>query len=246
LIVARQVGAFDALPKRLRKTARDQVPELPSHIAKQVDALSDDSARQVHAHLGKRFARDLDPEGEEGNGEADIGQGDLETELCDLLSGAGVSPEIVDRVHKMFAANDGTLHLTHGDQGETPLGGPSFGYDPASGTAGGLLTGDEPPAFRGAPRVGGGQVPYTSSGDAERRGALENMKRIKSFTPADVVYKDGTPFTGTMPNGDQFIHGARLRRPAGDAQRRFTGAMDTASTEDFYRRFPGAARIRVI
>jgi hypothetical protein len=80
-------------------------------------------------------------------------------------------------------------------------------------------------------------------------GALENMKRIKSFTPGDVVYKDGTPFTGTMPNGDQFIHGARLRNPVRDASahvrgHRSTPAMDEASAEGFFTRFPDARRIR--
>jgi hypothetical protein len=233
-------GAFDTLPKRLRKTARDQQQELPSHTARQLDALGDDSARQVHAHLAKRFARDLDPD-EEDDGKADIGVGDLETELCDLLSGAGVSPEIVQRVHDMFAANggDGTLRLTHGDQGSA--GGPSSGYDPTGESPG--FGQDQPAPFRGAP-----QAPYTSSGDAERRAAL-GMSRIKSLTPGDLVYKDGTPFTGTTPNGDQYLHGARLRRPARDAHthergHRFTGAMDAASAEGFFTRFPDARRIR--
>jgi hypothetical protein len=65
------------------------------------------------------------------------------------------------------------------------------------------------------------------------------------------MYKDGTPFTGTAPNGDQFIHGALLRRPARDAHthergHRFTGAMDSASAKDFADRWPEIARIRVL
>jgi hypothetical protein len=90
-------------------------------------------------------------------------------------------------------------------------------------------------------------VPYTS-GDAERRAALENMSRIKSLTPSDIAYKDGVPFTGTMPNGDEYIHG-RLRRPARDTLthergHRSTLAMDGASAEGFFTRFPDARRLR--
>jgi hypothetical protein len=59
------------------------------------------------------------------------------------------------------------------------------------------------------------------SGEAQRDAALENMSRIQSLTPGDLVYKDGTPFSGRAPNGDQYIYGARLRRRA--------PAMDEAS-----------------
>jgi hypothetical protein len=73
------------------------------------------------------------------------------------------------------------------------------------------------------------------------------MSRIKSLTPGDLAYKDGVPFTGTTPNGDEYIHG-RLRRPARDAvtQRgqRSTLAMDEASAEGFFSRFPDARRFR--
>jgi hypothetical protein len=65
----------------------------------------------------------------------------------------------------------------------------------------------------------------------------------------DLVYKDGVPFSGTMPNCDQFIHGALLRKPARDAVthergHRSTLAMDEASAEGFFARFPDARRIR--
>ena len=74
------------------------------------------------------------------------------------------------------------------------------------------------------------------------------MSRIKSYTPGDLAYKDGVPFTGTTPNGDEYIHG-RLRRPARDAVthergHRSTLAMDEASAEGFFTRFPDARRIR--
>jgi hypothetical protein len=89
-------------------------------------------------------------------------------------------------------------------------------------------------------------IPQHSS-EAQRAAALENMSRIKSLTPGDLAYKDGVPFTGTMPNGDQYIHGARLRRPARDASTQrghhSTPAMDAASAEGFFTRFPEAARI---
>jgi hypothetical protein len=110
---------------------------------------------------------------------------------------------------------------------------------------------DEPAPFSGRPTAGGKMDPVIPphSSEAQRAAALENMSRIRSFTPADNTYKDGTPFTGTMPNGDQYIHGARLRRPARDAVthergHRSTPAMDEASAEGFFTRFPDARRIR--
>jgi hypothetical protein len=74
------------------------------------------------------------------------------------------------------------------------------------------------------------------SGEAQRDAALENISRIQSSTPGDLVYKDGTPFSGRAPNGDQYIYGARLRRHA--------PAMDEASAKGFFARFPDARRIR--
>jgi hypothetical protein len=151
-------GAFDAA-----------MPEqLSSSVRKGLDALSRDSQRLVRDYLHKRLGRDQELDDEEDNGQfgrVDIGAGDLGEQVVELLEGAGVDPQIVERVKAMVAASrgDGTLRLSD-QEGMAPLGG----YDTTSGTAGGLLTGDEPPAFRGEPRVGGGQVPYTSSGDAER------------------------------------------------------------------------------
>jgi hypothetical protein len=71
------------------------------------------------------------------------------------------------------------------------------------------------------------------------------------LTPGDLAYKDGVPFTGTMPNGDQYFHGARVRRPARDKSihergHRSTLAMDEASAEGFFTRFPDARRIRTL
>jgi hypothetical protein len=126
---------------------------------------------------------------------------------------------------------------------QTSLGGPSSGYDPTGESPG--FGQDQPPPFRGEP-----QAPYTSPGDAERHAAL-GMSRIKSLTPGDLVYRDGTPFTGTTPNGDQYLHGARVRNPARDAHtrergRRFTGAMDSAAAKAFAERWPEIARVKVL
>jgi hypothetical protein len=227
-------GAFDAMPE-----------ELSERVTRGLDALSDDSARQVHDYLGKRFARDHDLDDEEEGNSGALGE-----RICDLLESANVDPMIVDSVRELLAAGgggDGTLHITHRSD-QDPSGGPSSGYDPMNRSAGAMV-GDEPSPFQGAPRVGGGQVPYTSPGDAERHAALENMSRIKSLTPSNIAYKDGVPFTGTMPNGDQYLHGARLRRPAHDTSTHegrhgSTLAMDAASAEGFFTRFPDARRIR--
>jgi hypothetical protein len=199
--------------------------------------------RMVMDYLRKRLGRDRDLDDEEETdvrGDADPGAGDLGSQILDFLHDAGVDPKVCERVKALLDAGngDGTLRISHGDEG--PAGRPSSGYDPTGESRG--FGQDQPPPFRGAP-----QAPYTSSGDAERRAAL-GMSRIKSLTPGDLVYKDGTPFTGTTPNGDEYIHG-RLRRPARDAVTHERGhhstpAMDAASAEGFFTRFPDARRIR--
>jgi hypothetical protein len=156
--------------------------------------------------------------------------------------GSGRSDDKIAKVREWLLAGgaDGDQLLRHrGDQGV--VGGPGTGYDPSNRP--GM---DQPPPFSGAPRTGG--VPYTSSGDDERHAALENMSRIQS-EPGDRVYKDGVPFTGTTPSGDEYIHGARLRRSARDTSTRGGRhgsrlAMDAASAEAFFTRFPDARRLR--
>jgi hypothetical protein len=237
-------GAFDAMPARLRKGARDQEGELPAHISKQLDVISDSSARQLLSHLKRRFAHDEEEADDHQARDADVGNPGIVSEVVDFLRDCGIDPKICQRVEQMLDAgnSDGTLRISHDDEG--PAGGPSSGYDPTGESPG--FGQDQPPPFRGAP-----QAPYTSPGDAERHAALENMKRIKSLTPGDLAYKDGVPFTGTMPNGDQFIHGALLRRPARDTlthegRHGSTLAMDAASAEGFFTRFPDARRIRIL
>jgi hypothetical protein len=87
-------------------------------------------------------------------------------------------------------------------------------------------------------------VSYASSDDAERHAALENMSRIKSLTPADVVYKDGTPFTGTTPNGVSIstvrgcggLRGMRSRMGAVIVPRlRWTRRQPKGSSPDFQK-----------
>jgi hypothetical protein len=78
---------------------------------------------------------------------------------------AGVDPKVCERVKALLDAGngDGTLHISHGDEG--PAGGPSSGYDPTGESPG--FGQDQPPPLPGAP-----QAPYMLSGDAERRAAL--------------------------------------------------------------------------
>ena len=160
--------------------------------------------------------------------------------ICSLLEEAGVPAAAIAKVREQML---GTGPVRSSAGGAIP-GGLTGSHDPANRRQGM----DEPPPFPGAPRAGGGPAPYTSSGDADRHAALENMSRIRALTPSDIAYKDGVPFTGTMPNGDEYIHGALLRRPARDTltQRghRSTLAMDAASAEDFFTRFPDARRLR--
>jgi hypothetical protein len=244
-------GAHDEMTPELRRKiamdrrARDQ--ELPAHIGKQLDALSRDSAKQVHDYLRKRLARDVDPGDLDDwqHGPAAGSQDQQEEDdrrldkLCALMAEAGVSDDKIEKIREWVLAGgaDGDLLLRHkGDQGV--VGAPGVGYDPLNRP--GM---DQPPPFRGAP-----QAPYTSPGDAERHAALENMSRIRS-EPGDRVYKDGVPFTGTTPSGDEYIHGARLRRSARDTSTRGGRhgsrlAMDAASAEAFFTRFPDARRLR--
>jgi hypothetical protein len=218
-------GAFDAMP-----------PQLSQQVTRGLDALSRDSQRLVRDYLHKRLGRDQDPDaGEEEDiakpGGPDIGAGDFGAQVVKLLEGAGVDPQIVERVKAMLAASnegDGTLRLTHGDQeGATLLGGPSSGYDPASGTAGGLLTGDEPPAFQGAPRVGGYQVPLTAGADINRRLARDAARRQK------------------ISDASGSLHWAKdAPRPRKASRMAMDSASEAlASYRNFVRRFPDAARL---
>jgi hypothetical protein len=146
--------------------------ELSERVTKGLDALSDDSARQVHDYLGKRLGRDQEPDDEEEAG----GRVD---KICELLEQAGVSPEHIDKVRAVLA-DDGDLHLVHrGDQ--DPSGGPSSGYDPMNRSAGAMV-GNEPPPFPGAPRAGGGMVPLSSS-TSDRR-AARDMARFGKIADA--------------------------------------------------------------
>jgi hypothetical protein len=233
----RPAGAFDAaLSERISQQGLASL-----------NSLSRDSMRQVRDHLSRQLA-DEEDDPHDKTCEDSVSSGDLGSEIVDFLESCGIDDKILERVRALVESGrgDGTLHITHrGDQ--DPSGGPSSGYDPTGKSP--SFGQHQPPPTPGTPRTGGSMMPYTSPGDADRHAALENMSRIRSFTPADLTYKDGTPFTGTMPNGDQYIHGARLRRPAGDAHQRghrFTGAMDSAAAKEFADRWPEIARVRVL
>jgi hypothetical protein len=136
----------------------------------------------------------------------------------------------VERVKAMVAVSkgDGTLHLTHGDQeGMAPLGGPSSG-DPASGMAGGLLTGDEPPPFSGRPTAGGKMDPIVPASTSDRRAARDSMKRVK--------VADGAGHLHAVRDG---FAPRRNSKPAMDA-------ASAASRASFLKRFPAAARLRQV
>jgi hypothetical protein len=124
------------------RRARDQ--ELPAHIAKQVDALSDDSAMRIARHISKRFARDQElDDGQEGGNDINLGE-----RICELLESANVDPEIVDSVKELLAAGDGdgTLHITHRGSQD-----PSGGYDPTGRSP--SFGQDQPPPTPGTPRT---------------------------------------------------------------------------------------------
>jgi hypothetical protein len=181
-------------------------------------------------------------------------QNDEADRICALLQQAGVPEHAIQRVRDMLEQDnngDGTLSL-HGpittkkafdragrrrtakDQEQYGAGSPA-GSSAYAGSASPKTSMDQPPSFSGRPGESMDPMMPPDSGEAQRDAALENMSRIQSLTPGDLVYKDGTPFSGRAPNGDQYIHGARLRRPA--------PAMDE-SAKGFFARFPDARRIQ--
>ena len=99
---------------------------------------------------------------------------------------------------------------------------------------------DEPPPFSGRPTAGGSQDPITSASRAEdwKSPAMDaNARRIKSLTPGQLAYSNGTPFTGEL-DGYRYYQGVRLdSRPH---------KLSSSSMEDYASRFPGAARIKVL
>jgi hypothetical protein len=178
-------------------------------------------------------------------------QGDLGQRILALLEQAGLPEDQLQQVRDLIDSEgngDGTLHLQH--EGDAPMVQTTKAFDrrkrrtasdqEESGSSAyhSRANMDQPPPFGGRPGESIDPMMPPDSGEAQRDAALENMSRIQSLTPGDLVYKDGTPFTGTTPNGDQFIHGARLRRPA--------PAMDEASAKGFFARFPDARRIRSV
>jgi hypothetical protein len=126
------LGAYDAAP---RKGARDQEGELPSHIARQIDAIGDSSAKQLLSHLKRRFARDEEEADDRQAGDADVGNPGLGAAILDFLRDAGVDPKVCERVEQILetGGGDGTLRISHGEEGP-----------------GAMVGADAPPPFRGA------------------------------------------------------------------------------------------------
>jgi hypothetical protein len=158
-------------------------------------------------------------------------------QICALLEQAGVPEEVIEQVRERLEGNgegetesDGNLAILHkGDQRpfttkkayDSPIqGGPSGQYDPGGRAA--RLSTDEPPAFRGAPRVGGSQVPLSVSADTNRRMAMDSIRRVKVLDNVGCTYR--------------VKDAPRPRKPN-------TMAFDSASLRSFIRRFPDAARL---
>ena len=96
---------------------------------------------------------------------------------------------------------------------------------------------DVPPPFSGRPTAGEGQDPISSASRAKSKSPAEYARRIKSLTPGQLAYDNGTPFTGER-NGVRYLQGKRLAsRP-----RNVSGS----SLQDYASRFPDAARIKVL
>jgi hypothetical protein len=211
-------GAFDAALSE----------GLSSSVTRGLDALEPRTQKLVMDYLRGRLGRDRnDPDEEETDirSDADVGAGDLGSQILDFLHDAGVDPKICERVEQLLDAGNGTLRITHrGDQ--DPSGGPSSGYDPLNRSAGAMVR-DEPEglarkaAFAGAPRIGGGQVPLSST--TSDRHAARTLARFGKIADAagHISYAKDMP----LP-----------RKPS-------SMAMDSASRADFIKRFPDAARI---
>jgi hypothetical protein len=160
-------------------------------------------------------------------------------QICTVLAEAGVPEEVIDTVRERLQGeteSDGDLLLQHkGDRrlvtkkayDATAAGNPSGQYDP-SGRAARLSTGmDTPPPFSGRPTPGGQMVPITHTGSAaaDRRLARDAARRTKVADAAGS------------------IHFAKDAPRAGKAR---SMAFDANSLRNFHRRFPDAARIRVL
>jgi hypothetical protein len=169
-------GAFDQMP-----------PELSPSVMKGLDALSRDSARQVHDYLRKRLGRDQDPSVLPSSGmpqQMDQEEPDWLERLCAILEESNVPDDTIRKVREMAAGlgGDGTLHITHrGVTGDDVYSTPT----PA---------GSEPPTFRGQPHTGGTMTPIS-----DRRAALRNMSRIKTADQAGHLYRASSGFTPQEP-----------------------------------------------
>jgi hypothetical protein len=237
-------GAFDVMTSRLRKRmAQDQKPEgaLPDNVRKQLDVLSPTAKDQLRRYLSKdqlpsaAMAPQQPPNGGTPMSDQEIeeeeqGGDGLNDKICSLLEEYGVDPSIIDRVREL--AGDGTLSLQH--EGDPPVfttkkafdrrkrtaRDEEFGAGPKRYNPAGMQTwAIDQPEFPGVPRtdVPG---PFEASGDANRRLALDSMRRIRvDGPPASSIARD-----------------RRERKLAQDARDR------TKPELGFLMRFPEASR----
>jgi hypothetical protein len=220
-------------PRLKKALARDQ---LPSGVAKQIDARSPQAKDSLRKYLSKDVAGETDEwsqqEMQPGMLEAEDQNG-LGEKVCALLESAGVDPTIIDRVREL--AGDGTLTMRH--EGDPPVfttkkafdrrrsaRDEEFGAGPRNYDPSGMQTGaiDQPPHFPGVPRtdIPG---PLQSSSDFNRKFAMDCAKRIK-------IDPYGTPPASSLARD------RRERKIAQDARDR------TKPEYGFLMRFPEAAR----
>jgi hypothetical protein len=220
--------------------------QLSERVTKGLDALPADSIRLVHDYLGRRLARDQDPNARETepaedqdpsaslmpstlstpgsipgmSGPADEEQDDSEKldRLCGILEELGVDDEKVRQLRQMLTSSDGNLLLQHKSNGNGNNG--RNGNSGAYGQGGAPNVGP-PETFPGQPHVGGTMTPMS-----DRRAVRDAARSTKVADQAGHI-----SYVKDMPP-------PRAPKPM---------AMDSVSREstraDFLRRFPEAARI---
>ncbi len=247
----------------LHSRSADDQDRLPSHIGQQLDALSEDACRKLHAHLSKRLGadrrvtRDNEPD-------------DLCARICEFLERNGVNAEDVAHVRhimRMHASDRRSADDRHLTDDRRPADDAAVGirkaYDSSDDDSFGTVRGgggrDEPPPFPGRPNPGGTLDPLSGQDrDYQQIQAMKRaMDRVRSDTPGDLIYKDGRPFSGVSEGGNTYLHGRRLKTPARDGQHGFSHqrradapAMDADTVRrtfgSFADRFPDSKRIRCL
>jgi hypothetical protein len=162
-------------------------------------------------------------------------------QICAMLEEAGVPEEVIEQVRERLGAteSDGNLAILHkGDRRllttKKAFDSPAYGTGPVTPRSGAVPGGpaqqygaDMPPPFSGRPTPGGQMLPITSTASqaADRRLARDAARHTKIADAAGGLhYAKDAPRAG---------RGTRM-------------AFDSNSLRNFHRRFPDAARIRVL